>query len=79
MHIYKDTSPRFVEPPPPCCDNRRWVLLMNCHLFISWLTALEKEVRRSLALTPYCHYQLAGPSFTQNKINRRRGGKRSLQ
>jgi dynein heavy chain len=25
-------------------EQGRWVLLMNCHLFISWLTTLEKEV-----------------------------------
>jgi len=25
-------------------EQGRWVLLMNCHLFVSWLTTLEKEV-----------------------------------
>ena len=25
-------------------EQGRWVLLMNCHLYVSWLTRLEKEV-----------------------------------
>ena len=25
-------------------EQGRWVLLMNCHLYVSWLTQLEKEV-----------------------------------
>ena len=25
-------------------ENGRWVLLMNCHLYVSWMSVLEKEV-----------------------------------